>query len=100
MSAPDYRQVPGGTVINMRFDPEHFKDEAGADRFIALIRVAVKKRIPQLQFNFTTNETLRLARQNPDAYRDLVVRVSGFSAYFVTLGSEAQDDIMRRRAHV
>ena len=83
----------------MRFDPEHFRDEKGADRFTALMKVFVKQRIPQMQFNFTDDETLRLARKNPEAYRDLVVRVSGFSAYFVTLPSEVQDDIMRRRAH-
>ena len=57
------------------------------------------QRIPELQFNFSKNETLLAARREPEKYRDLVVRVSGFSARFVELAEEVQDDIMRRRAH-
>ena len=83
----------------MRFDPDHFRDESRAQRFEALTRYFVAERIPELQFNFTKNETLLAARQDPARYRNLVVRVSGFSARFVELEPEVQDDVMRRKAH-
>ena len=83
----------------MRFDPDHFQDEAGARRFLSFTRQFVAQRIPELQFNFTKNETLRAAQDEPEKYRNLVVRVSGFSARFVELAPEVQADILRRRAH-
>ena len=100
VAVPDYRQVLTGSVINMRFDPDHFRDEAGARRFASFTRYFVANRIPELQFNFTKNETLLAARNDPERYRHLVVRVSGFSARFVELAPEVQEDIMRRKAHV
>lgn len=99
VGTPDYHRVLTGSVINMRFDPEHFDGEQGRQCFTALTRAFVRKRIPELQFNFTSNATLEAARREPENHRDLVVRVSGFSAYFTGLGSDVQDDIIRRRAH-
>jgi len=100
VAVPDYGRVLAGSVINMRFDPEPFWDDAGAQRFLAFTRYFVAQRIPELQFNFTSNETLLAARRDPETYRSLVVRVSGFSARFVELAPEVQDDILRRRSHV
>jgi formate C-acetyltransferase len=99
VSAPDYRRVIGGTVINMKFEPEFFRGEAGARVFGAMTAFFVKRRIPELQFNFTGNEVLLEARRDPEKHRNLVVRVSGFSAYFTRLSPAVQDDIIRRRAH-
>lgn len=99
VSRPDYHRVLTGSVINMRFDPAQFRGEDGARWFGALTQAFVKNRIPELQFNFTDDSTLAAARQSPQHYHNLVVRVSGFSAYFVTLDPEVQKDIMRRRAH-
>lgn len=99
VAVPDYHLVLTGSVINMRFDPAHFGDEEAARRFLALTRYFVARRIPELQFNFTANETLLAAQRDPAQYRSLVVRVSGFSARFVELSPEVQADIMRRRAH-
>jgi formate C-acetyltransferase len=99
VATPDYHRVLTGSVINMRFDPDHLSDEAGARRFLCFTRHFVSQRIPELQFNFTKNETLLAALAEPESYRDLVVRVSGFSARFVELAPEVQADIMRRRAH-
>ncbi len=99
VSTPDYHKVLTGSVINMRFDPDHFAGEEGARRFLTFTNYFVAQRIPELQFNFSKNETLLAARREPEKYRDLVVRVSGFSARFVELAEEVQDDIMRRRAH-
>ena len=99
VAAPDYHQVLTGSVINMRFDPDYFQDEESARRFLAFTHAFVANRIPELQFNFTSNATLLAAQKNPELYRNLVVRVSGFSARFVELAPEVQADILRRRAH-
>lgn len=99
VSRPDYHRALTGSVVNMKFDPEHFQGEAGADRFSAFTHAFVEGRIPELQFNFTGNEQLNLALEHPDQYSGLVVRVSGFSAYFTRLMPEVQQDILRRRAH-
>ncbi len=98
VAAPDYGKV-GCTVINMRFDPEHFQDKPGADRFVSMMKFFVKNRIPELQFNFTGTETLLAAQKDPERYSDLLVRVSGFSAHFVNLAKEVQEDVIRRHAH-
>jgi formate C-acetyltransferase len=99
VAKPDYRLVVGGTVVNMKFEPEHFQGDEGAARFLAFTRAFVRKRVHQLQFNFTGTEALLAARAEPERHRNLVVRVSGFSAYFVRLSREVQDDVIRRRAH-
>ncbi len=99
VSRPDYHRALTGSVVNMKFDPEHFQGEAGADRFSAFTHAFLAGRIPELQFNFTGNEQLHKALENPDQYKGLVVRVSGFSAYFTRLTPEVQQDILRRRAH-
>lgn len=99
VAVPDYHRVLTGSVINMRFDPDHFVGEEGTQRFLAFTRFFVTNRIPELQFNFSKTETLLAARNDPEKYRNLVVRVSGFSARFVDLEPEVQDDILRRRAH-
>jgi formate C-acetyltransferase len=99
VSRPDYRRALLGSVINMKFEPALFQDEKGPVRFAALTHAFVRERIQELQFNFTGNETLAAAQRSPGEYPNLVVRVSGFSAYFVTLSREVQDDVIRRRAH-
>jgi len=100
VSRPDYRRVLTGSVINMKFDPDFFRDESGATRFGALTHFFVQSRIPELQFNFTGTRTLLAAREHPENYGDLVVRVSGFSGYFTRLEPEVQEDIIRRKEHV
>jgi formate C-acetyltransferase len=83
----------------MKFEPDCFAGKEGADRFEALTQHFVRDRIQQLQFNATGNETLLKARNRPGDFPNLVVRVSGFSAYFVNLAPEVQEDVIRRRAH-
>lgn len=98
VSAPDYTDI-SCSVVNMRFLPEHFAGPEGIRRFTAFTKAFVAKRIQELQFNFNDDSVLRAAIERPEEYAGLVVRVSGFSAYFTTLDKEVQHDIMRRRAH-
>jgi formate C-acetyltransferase len=99
VSKPDYHRVLTGSVINMKFEPEFFQGAEGEHVFVALMKVFVANRVQELQFNFTGNNALIDAQKNPELHRNLVVRVSGFSQYFVALSREVQDDVIRRRAH-
>ena len=99
VAKPDYRNVLTGTVINMKFEPEYFEGVEGAEKFSAFTHYFVENRIPELQFNFTGNKALHEAKEHPEDFGDLVVRVSGFSAYFTRLDPAVQDDIIRRRSH-
>ena len=72
-----------------------FEDEKRA-KLLRLIRVYFEKGGQELQINATLPETLRDAMARPDMHRDLVVRVSGFSAFFVTLDKAVQEDILQR----
>jgi pyruvate-formate lyase len=83
----------------MKFEPEYFEGEEGAEKFSAFTHYFVENRIPELQFNFTGNKVLHEAKEHPEDFGDLVVRVSGFSAYFTRLDPAVQDDIIRRRSH-
>jgi formate C-acetyltransferase len=93
-------RVLGGRVANLKFEPEYFDGEEGARRFSAFTHFFVEHRIQELQINFTGNRLLREAKRHPEHHRHLVVRVSGFSAYFTQLAPDVQDDVIRRRAHV
>jgi len=99
VAKPDYHRVLTGSVVNMKFEPDLFEGPEGARAFLALMKVFVRNRVQELQFNFTGNQALLEAREHPELYESLVVRVSGFSAYFTSLEPEVQSDIIRRRAH-
>ncbi len=87
-----------GTLLNMKFLPAFFDGPAALDKFVLLLRGFCRLGIPHVQFNVVSAETLRQAQSNPDAYRSLVVRVAGYSAYFTELDRDLQDEIIRRTA--
>ncbi|MFC2017527.1 glycyl radical protein, partial [Chloroflexota bacterium] len=86
----------GGTLLNMKLDPSLFKDERGIGDFMGLIKSWHDLGLYFVQFNVVSPETLRKAQTNPEKYRGLMVRVSGYSAYFVELDKGIQDDIIAR----
>jgi formate C-acetyltransferase len=81
-----------GTNLNLRFNPRWLRPEALA----SLMRTYFELGGSQVQFNMIDTETLRDAQRNPEAYRDLVVRVSGYSALFTELSELAQEEIISR----
>ncbi|MBI4509267.1 MAG: formate C-acetyltransferase/glycerol dehydratase family glycyl radical enzyme [Deltaproteobacteria bacterium] len=85
-----------GTLFNMKLDPVLLSDDAGRANFMSLIRVHGQLGGAQIQFNCVDRETLLCAQRNPEQYRSLVVRVSGYSAFFTELSKEIQDDIINR----
>ena len=95
---PDYA-AQNCTVVNMRFTPDMFKDKDGEQRMVALLRHFIVGGGHEIQFNVTENRVLEAAMANPELYGDLIVRVSGFSAYFINLAPGVQRDILRRSLH-
>jgi len=85
----------GGTLLNMKFSP-HTLDGDGLKRLADLIRTYFKLDGHHIQFNVVDAATLREAQQHPDRHRDLIVRVAGYSDYFVDVGRELQDEIISR----
>lgn len=92
----DLRLASNGTLLNMKFLPSFFAGERALDKFVLLLRGFCRLHIPHVQFNVVDAATLRSAQADPDAYRSLVVRVAGYSAYFIELDKELQDEIIRR----
>ena len=95
VTKPDYTKVACGTVINQKYSPSMFAD-GKRDKLRALIRVYFARGGQEMQINATSTEVLRDAMDHPKKYPDLVVRVSGFSALYVTLAREVQADILSR----
>ncbi len=89
----------GGTLLNQRFLPQVLADETGIKGLVHLIRSYFKMDGHHIQFNVIDCETLKKAQANPDDYRDLIVRVAGYSDYFVDLTPELQEEIIQRTAH-
>ncbi len=89
----------GGTLLNQKFTPHLLDDEAGIDKLLRLIRSYFKLDGHHIQLNVVTADTLKDAQKNPTKYRDLIVRVAGYSDYFVDLSPELQDEIIRRTEH-
>lgn len=88
-----------GTLLNMRLDPSTVENEDGTRRIANLLRAFVDLNIYHIQFNLVTSDLLIEAQNNPDEYRSLIIRVAGYSAYFVELCREMQDDIIQRTVH-
>ncbi len=86
----------GGTLLNQKFLPDLLKDEAGIKNLAHLIRAYFRLNGHHIQFNVIDAGTLRDAQEHPDKYRDLIVRVAGYSDYFVDLGRDLQNEIISR----
>ena len=96
LSKPDDRKAALGTVLNQKFSPAMFASEEKLDRMVALVRTYFAQGGQEMQINSVSREILADAMENPDRYRSLVVRVSGFSAYYVSLDPAVQLDILSR----
>lgn len=89
-------QERGSRLINIKFTPSCVAGEEGAEKLVAFIRTWCDLKLWFVQFNVINKETLIAAKENPDAYRNLIVRVAGYSAYFTELSPDLQDDIIAR----
>ena len=89
----------GGTLLNQKFTPQLLQDDAGIDSLVHLVRTYFRLDGHHIQFNVADAATLRAAQRNPEQYRDLIVRVAGYSDYFCDLGKPLQDEIIARTEH-
>lgn len=94
----DHRRT-GGTLLNQKLAPRLLEDEAGLERLVQLVRTHFGLGAHHIQFNVVDAETLRAAQANPQAHRDLIVRVAGYSDYFCDLSRALQDEIIARTEH-
>jgi formate C-acetyltransferase len=91
-----HRALSNGDQLNIRFTPSSVEGDEGAEKLKHLIRTYFSLGGMQVQFNVVSTEVLREAQMRPDDYKDLVVRIAGFSTYFVSLAKATQDDFIQR----
>lgn len=92
----DQTKFGNGTLLNMKFHPTALNSADGMAKLKAVIQTYFSRGGMEMQLNVVSAETLRDAQENPEDYKDLVVRVAGFSAYFVEVFKDCQDDLIRR----
>jgi formate C-acetyltransferase len=95
----DHREASNGTLLNIKLSPESVAGEAGLENLAALIRTYFQLGGQHVQFNVIDSAVLRDAQAHPEQYRDLVVRVAGFSVLFTSIDRVLQEDIIERTVH-
>jgi pyruvate formate-lyase/glycerol dehydratase family glycyl radical enzyme len=86
----------GGTLLNQKLLPQLLADEEGLEKLSHLVKAYFEMGGHHIQFNVVDSETLIEAQANPEEHGDLIVRVAGYSDYFVDIGRELQDEIIAR----
>ena len=95
----DNIEVNAGNVLNMTLDPSLFdQKEQGVKRVVDMLRSVVDQKLFHIQFNVLDVDTLRAAQIEPEKHKDVIVRLAGYSTYFVALIKEVQDEIINRKA--
>jgi len=96
----DHTKIAGGIALNLRMHPSVLSRADGLEKLRDMTKAYFGNGGMEVQYNIIDTETLRAAQANPSEYRDLVVRIAGYSAYFVELGRELQEDIIARHENV
>lgn len=91
--------APNGASHTISFSPSLLRDAEHVEKLMAFLRAYGEKGGTALQVNVIDPDTLREAQRRPEEYRNLLVRVTGYNAYFVMLGKEIQDEIIARESH-
>ncbi|HAS6348426.1 TPA: formate C-acetyltransferase/glycerol dehydratase family glycyl radical enzyme [Vibrio vulnificus] len=92
----DHSLATNGTLLNLRFPEDAVSGVEGRDILLSFVDEYIGKLGMHVQFNIMSSEKMRAAQKNPELYRDMLVRVAGYSAYFVELGKPLQDDLIQR----
>lgn len=95
----NHRLLGNGMVLDLKFSPSFFADEKSRQAFKSIVETYFQLGGMEIQFNVISRKTLVDAQRAPVEYRDLIVRVSGFSAYFADLDKATQDEIIARTEH-
>ncbi|MDR1055271.1 MAG: glycyl radical protein [Prevotellaceae bacterium] len=89
----------GGTLLNQKFTPSFFEDDDAIQKVSSLVRSYFCMDGHHIQFNVINADTLREAQKHPENYKDLIVRVAGYSDYYNDLGEDLQNEIINRTEH-
>lgn len=95
----DHMKASNGTLLNMKFNPDILQTDEQIEKFMTVIRTFFELGGWHVQFNVVSAETLRAAQKAPQEYKDLLVRVAGYSAFFVDLDRSLQENIIARTEH-
>jgi len=88
------------TLLNMKVHPTALSDDEDKQKLSSLMKTYFEQGGKHIQFNVVDVDTLRDAKINPEKHKNLIVRVAGYSAYFVQLGDQIQEDIISRQEHL
>jgi len=99
MGKVDGVEILAGLSLTSRIDPAIFRSRDGIKRVADLIRTFVDQKVFHLQLNVVSSDTLKAAQERPEDYKDLMVKVAGYNAYFTHLDRELQDTIIARTEH-
>jgi len=93
-------KIMGGVLLNQKLSPATIQNDSDKQKLISIIRTFFEDlKGWHVQYNIVSKETLLAAKRNPEKYRDLIVRIAGYSAFFTTLSPDTQDDIIARTEH-
>ena len=93
----DHADCNSGTLWNIKFSPQALEGETGLDNLVKYLRAFINSGAYHIQINCLSNDTLRDAQENPEKHRNLLVRIAGYSAYFVEVDKDVQDMLIARR---
>ncbi len=88
-----------GTLLNMKFLPSFFTTKNDIRKFSFFLKGLIKLKISHVQFNVVNKEELLKAQKEPEKYRNLTIRVAGYTAYFTELAEDLQNEIIERTEH-
>ena len=94
----DHSKFIGGVAVNLKFSKASLGKNS-SDTMTSIIKTYLKRGGFEVQINVVDNETLKKAQKNPEEYQDLVVRIGGYSDYFVRLSPEMQEEVILRTSH-
>ena len=93
------RNEHAGRLINIKLSPSCVKGKEGTEKLVEFIKAWRDLKLWHVQFNVINSETMKKAQKNPEQYRNLLVRIAGYSAYFTELTKDLQDDLIARTEH-
>ena len=94
----DYRER-AARLLNIKLTPHCVAGDEGTEKLVAFIKAFCDLKLWHIQFNIINQQTLLAAQKEPDQYRNLIVRIAGYSAYFCDLSKDLQDDLIARTGH-
>jgi pyruvate formate-lyase/glycerol dehydratase family glycyl radical enzyme len=94
----DYKER-AARLLNIKLSPQCVEGEEGTEKLVSFIKTFCDLKLWHIQFNIINRDTLLAAQKDPDTYRNLIVRIAGYSAYFCDLSKDLQDDLIARTEH-